>query len=59
MAWAIFHREVSWSRPKCKFGFRAIPKPDPQQFPNDFVEYAVSIGHATKAKSPKRQTPKN
>lgn len=55
MAWAIFHAEVNWSRPKSKFSFNAKPKPQPQQFPHDFVDYAVSIGRATKTRPPKRQ----
>ncbi|MBB4235044.1 hypothetical protein [Rhizobium esperanzae] len=55
MAWAVFHREVHWSRPRSRFGFHAKPKPEPQNFPHDFVEHAISIGRATKAKPPRRQ----
>lgn len=58
MAWAVFHAEVNWSRPKCKFGFRALPKPEPQQFPRDFIEYAVAIGRATKVRAPVRRAQK-
>jgi hypothetical protein len=59
MAWAVFHEEVHWSRPGCRFGFHAKANPEPQNFPHDFVEHAVSIGRATKTKPPKRQqTPK-
>lgn len=55
MAWMVVHQEVNWSRPKCKFSFNAKPKPEPQQFPHDFVDYAVSIGRATRVQSPRRQ----
>lgn len=59
MAWAIFHREVHMSgsqrMPKTKVGFRALPSPVPQQFPRDFVDYAVSIGAAKRVPSPRRE----
>lgn len=55
MAWAIFKQDVHWSRPKCRFGFFAKAKPEPQQFPHDFIEYAVSKGWAVKAMPPKRE----
>lgn len=59
MAWAIFHKEVHWSRPKSALGFHAKPKPEPQQFPHDFIEHAVLTGRATRAKPPARKsTPK-
>ncbi|PKA40655.1 hypothetical protein CWR43_28150 [Rhizobium sullae] len=59
MAWAIFSAECNWSRPKSKFSFNAKPKAEPQSFPHDFVDYAVSIGRATKVKPPRRrQIPK-
>ncbi len=58
MAWAVFHQEVNWSRPKCRFGFRALPKPEPQQFPHDFIDYAVSTGRAVRAPSPGRRKKK-
>lgn len=55
MAWMIVQQEVNWSRPKSKLSFNAKSKPGPQSFPHDFVEYAVSIGRATKVKPLKRQ----
>jgi len=55
MAWAVFHAEVNWSRPRCKFGFRALPKPEPQKFPLDFIEHAVATGRATKVPPPRRK----
>lgn len=58
MAWAIFKEDVHWSRPKCRFGFFAKAKPEPQQFPHDFIEHAVSIGRATRAKPPTRRKEK-
>lgn len=54
MAWMVVHQEVNWSRPKCKFSFNARPKPEPQNFPHDFVDYAVSTGRATKVPTPNR-----
>lgn len=59
MAWAVFHEDVHWSRPNSRFGFYAKGKPEPQSFPHDFVDHAVSIGRATKTKPPpRRKTPK-
>lgn len=55
MAWMLVLEEVNWSRPKCKFSFNAKPRPEPQCFPRDFVEYAVSIGRAVKVPPPKRK----
>lgn len=54
MAWMIVHQEVNFSRPKSKFSFSAKPKPEPQSWPRDFVEYAVSIGRATEVRPPRR-----
>lgn len=58
MAWAIFKHDVHWSRPKCRFGFYAKAKPEPQQFPHDFIEYAVSIGRAARVRPPPRSKTK-
>lgn len=55
MAWMLVRKEVNWSRPKSKFSFNAKPKPEPQCFPHDFVEYAVSIGRAVKVPAPRRK----
>lgn len=56
MAWAIFHRTVhmngSQRVPKSRVGFSAQPSPEPQQFPHDFIEYAVSVGAATEIPPP-------
>lgn len=54
MAWMIVTAEVNYSRPKSKFSFNAKPKAEPQSWPRDFVEYAVSIGRATKVSPPRR-----
>lgn len=54
MAWAVFLAECNWSRPKSKFSFHAKQDPKPQSFPHDFVDYAVSIGRATRAEPPRR-----
>jgi len=58
MAWAIFKEDVHWSRPKCRFGFFAKAKPEPQQFPHDFIEHAVSTGRADRVKAPPRRKEK-
>lgn len=55
MAWMIVRQEVNWSRPKSVFSFNAKPKAEPQSWPRDFVDYAVSIGRATEVKQPKRR----
>lgn len=54
MAWMIVYREVNWSRPKSLYSFNAKPSPVAQDFPHDFVDYAVSIGRAEKVPSPHR-----
>lgn len=56
MAWMLVRKEVNWSRPKSKFSFNARPKPEPQCFPRDFVEYAVSTGWAEKVPPPRRKS---
>lgn len=55
MAWMIVRQEVNWSRPNSRYSFNAKAKDEPQQFPQDFVEYAISIGRAVRAKPPKRK----
>ena len=55
MAWMIVSQEVNWSRPRSKFSFNVKPKPEPQSWPSDFVEYAVSIGRAKKVRPPGRK----
>lgn len=55
MAWAVFHQDVHWSRPRSRLGFHAKAKPEPQCFPHDFIEHAVAIGSATKINPPRRQ----
>ena len=57
MAWAVFKKATHWSRPKSKFGFAAKPAPEPQRFPRDFIEHAVSIGHAQSVPTPARRKP--
>ena len=43
---AIFTREFHWRRPNSRFGFGAKAKPEPQQFPQDFIMAAVTAGAA-------------
>ncbi|MEI4470924.1 hypothetical protein [Frigidibacter sp. MR17.24] len=44
---AIFTREFHWKRPHSPLGFGAKAKPEPQQFPEDFIQAAVKAGAAT------------
>lgn len=54
MAWAIFKVESNWSRPKSRFSFNAHPSPEPQERPQDFIDYCVEKGWAVQVKSPTR-----
>lgn len=60
MAWAIFTRTIHMNgaqrEPKSKIGFMANPSPYPQEFPQDFIDYAASKGAAKRVPSPKRDT---
>jgi hypothetical protein len=55
MAWMIVLAEVNYSRPLSKYSFNAKPKTEPQCFPHDLVDYAISIGRAKKAPPPRRK----
>lgn len=48
MAWAIFHREFNWRRPKSRFSFNAQASETPQSKVHDFVDAAVAAGAATR-----------
>lgn len=54
MAWAVFHVESNWSRPRSEFSFNAKASPYPQQRPRDFVDYCVSKGWAEEVPSPSK-----
>lgn len=58
MAWAIFFRTIHMNganrEPKTNVGFSANAAPTPQEFPQDFIEYAVARGAAEKVPAPKR-----
>lgn len=60
MAWAIFNRTIHMNgaqrEPKSKVGFMAKPSAEPQQFPQDFIEFAVASGAAENVDSPNRET---
>jgi len=47
MAWAVFHKEFNWRRPRSKYSFNAKPSPEPQSRVHDFVDAAVAAGAAT------------
>ena len=56
MAWAIFHRTIHMNgaqrSPRSKVGFMASPAPVPQEFPRDFIDFAVAKGAAERVPSP-------
>lgn len=56
MAWAIFTNECNLSgalrRPPSAIGFGAKPSSEPQQFPRDFIDYAVRAGAAKEVDAP-------
>ncbi len=54
MAWAIFHQDCNWSRPKSIYSFSAKASPKPQERPHDFIDYCVKNGWATNVDSPSR-----
>lgn len=62
MAWAIFNRTIHMNgaerKPKSKVGFMANPLPAPQEFPQDFIDFAVARGAAEHVPSPAREAKK-
>jgi hypothetical protein len=50
MAKAIFDREFHYSSRTRNAGWSASPSPDPQTFPREFIDAAVSAGAATEVK---------
>ena len=52
MAWMVVHAEINFRRKGTVYSFNAKPKPIPQQFPRDFVDYAVEMGFADEVPSP-------
>lgn len=58
MAWAIFHREVNFRRPRGVYSFNVQPSPKQQSRPKDLVDYAVSKGWATEVPAPTRSKAK-
>lgn len=62
MAWMLVHRAINLDgrkrNPPSKISFGAIPGPVAQEFPQDFVDYAVSKGAAVRVPSPKREVKK-
>jgi hypothetical protein len=50
MAWAIFTRRFLFDRrPKYAVAFDIKPKPDPQSWPRDVVEAAITAGAAVRS----------
>lgn len=54
MAWAIFKVECNWSRPRSRYSFNVKASPEPQERPQDFIDYCVSKGWAETVTSPTR-----
>ena len=54
MAWAIFKVESNWARPNSVYSFNAKASPEPQERPQDFIDYCVSRGWAKCVDSPTR-----
>ena len=55
MAWAVFHREFNWSRPKSRYSFNVKPSDEPQSKVHDLVDAAIAAGAATRSKPPRKQ----
>lgn len=59
MPWAIFNRTIHMNgaerTPPSKFGFMANASPVPQEFPQDFIDFAVSKGAAELLPSPTKE----
>lgn len=62
MAWAIFHRTIHMNgaqrTPKSKIGFMATAAIVPQEFPQDFIDFAVAQGAAERVPSPSSEAKK-
>ncbi|WP_421565911.1 hypothetical protein [Ochrobactrum sp. EDr1-4] len=54
MAWAIFKVECNWSRPRSRYSFNAKASAEPQERPQDFIDYCVSKGWPEVVISPTR-----
>lgn len=52
MAWAVFHREFNWSRPKSRFSFNVKPSAEPQSKVHDLVAAAIASGAASAVDPP-------
>lgn len=52
MAWAVFHEEFRWDRPKSPVSFWIKPKAEPQSYPRDVIEAAIAAGKAEAHPSP-------
>ncbi len=59
MAWAKFNREFHMSgtqrNPRSVIGFAAYASEQPQQFPKDFIDFAVSCGAAEAVEAPNKE----
>ncbi|QGJ74179.1 hypothetical protein [Sinorhizobium meliloti] len=52
MAWAVFHDEFRWDRPKSAVSFWIKPKAEPQCYPRDVIDAAIAAGKAAEHRSP-------
>ena len=55
MAWMIVKTGATYRRPRSKFSFTFAAHAEPQQWPADVVEYAISKGLAEKVRAPRRK----
>lgn len=58
MAWMTVHREGNFRRPRSIYSFNFKSGSEPQQWPRDVVDYAVSRGLATEVPAPPRSAGK-
>jgi len=55
MAWMVVSRGATFRRPHSKYSFTFEAKLEPQQWPSDVVDWAVSKGLAEKVRPPRRR----
>lgn len=58
MAWMIVKTGATYRRPRSKFSFTFPADPEPQSWPQDVVDYAVSKGLAEEVRPPNREAAK-
>lgn len=56
MAKAIFTKAIGYTPEKGPVGWYAEASPEPQSFPREFIDYAVSAGAATLVEADQTKT---